>query len=263
MSFQHFVLVFLILFVLLAILWGSVRLGRYFGNRQLQSHDNQKLEVISVAEGAVFALLGLLLAFTFSGAYDRYEHRESHILEEANVFDSAYEVIALMPQPYQDSMRVNVRRYLDLHLQSYEDIPDLKRVDDDLRKAILVQHQIWKSVADAAKDNPNNGMLQVVAPVIIKMFDEFHSGINMARIHPPAVIFLLLIALAALGAFLMGYNAAESKEKHSIHILAYVFLTAFVIYLIMNLEFPRVGFIRYSLFDQMLADVRTDMNTTE
>lgn len=259
----HFVLVFGILVFLIAFLWGSVLLGRYFGHRQIRLHAKHQLEVIPVAEGAVFALLALLMAFTFSGAYDRYENRKSHILEEANVFDAAYDVIDLLPAQYQDPLRADVRHYLDLHLQSYWDIPNMKKVDDDLNNAIVIQHHIWKTVVTAAKQDPNNAMMQVVVPSMVKMFDVFHSGINMSRIHPPPVIFLLLIVLAALGAFLMGYNAAESEQKHSIHILSYVFLTAFVIYLIVNLEFPRVGFIRYSLFDQMLEDVRADMNTTE
>jgi hypothetical protein len=40
----------------------------------------------------------------------------------------------------------------------------------------------------------------------------------------------------------------------------YVLLTTFIIYLIINLEYPRVGFIRFSSFDNMLMDVREDMN---
>ena len=51
-----------------------------------------------------------------------------------------------------------------------------------------------------------------------------------------------------------------NKQKHPIHIISYVLLTAFTLYIIVNLEFPRVGFIRFSSFDQMLMDVREDMN---
>jgi hypothetical protein len=66
--------------------------------------------------------------------------------------------------------------------------------------------------------------------------------------------------LATLGAFLAGYNAAESQQKYPLHILCYVLLTAFTIYIIINLEYPRLGFIRFNSFDAMLLDVRADMN---
>jgi hypothetical protein len=260
----HLFLVFVIFIVLLLILGVSVSLGRYFGRIELKNHIEHKLEVVSVAESAVFALLGLLIAFTFSGAYDRYEHRKLHILTEANVFDTAYNVVDLVPAKFQTSLRDNIRLYLDLHLKAYSDIPFTSKVIPDLYQAIDVQHQIWKSVVTASLENPSNqNLTDVVIPAISKMFEITHEGMNMTLIHPPSIIFALLIGLAALGAFLVGYNSAENKQKFPIHILCYVLLTTFTLYIILNLEYPRVGFIRFSSFDQMLMDVREDMNTAD
>ena len=257
----HVFLVFCVLVLLLLVLALSVYAGRSLGRFQLKNHAEHKLEVVSVAEGAVFGLLGLLIAFTFSGAYDRYENRKLHILEEANVFDTAYAYIDLVAPKFQPELRKNVRTYLDLHIASYNDIPYTGRVDADLYKALDVQHKIWKDVIAACEDNPNKGLAQLVIPAMDSMFKVAHSGINMAKIHPPLIIFLLLLGLASLGAFLVGYNAAENKESYPVHIFCYVILTSFTIYIIMNIEFPRVGFIRLSSFDQMLLDVREDMNS--
>ncbi len=256
----HLLLVFVILIALILMLGMSVSLGRRFGRKQIEKHAKHILEVVGVAEGAVFGLLGLLIAFTFSGAYDRYESKKTHILEEANVFDSAYDVIDLVPAKYQPILRQNVRKYLDLHIASYNDIPFTAKVDADLEQAIEVQHTIWKTVIAANKENPSNSLAQLAIPAMSKMFDEFHAGINGTLIHPPAIIFVLLIVLAVLGAFLVGYTAAESHQNYPVHNLCYVLLTAFIIYIIINLEYPRVGFIRFNSFDQMLLDVREDMN---
>jgi len=256
----HIFLVFFVLIVLLLILGVSASLGRRFGRSEQKSHPENKLEIVGVAEGAVFGLLGLLIAFTFSGAYDRYETRKVHIVDEANIFDTAYEMIDLVAPKYQPVLRENIRKYLDLHIASYNDIPYEAKVDGDLEKAIDVQHKIWKTVIAACVENSNNGLAQLAIPAMSKMFDMFHAGINMTLIHPPYIIFFLLIGLAALGAFLVGYNAAENQQKHPIHVLSYVILTAFIIYIIINLEYSRVGFIRFNSFDQMLMDVREDMN---
>ena len=256
----HIFLVFFIFIFLVLLLGFSANVGRRFGHSQLTKHTEHKLEVVDVAENAVLTLLGLMIAFTFFGAYDRYESRKLHILEEANIFDTAYEYIDLVPQKYQPSLRENVRQYLDLHLAAFHHIPDLKKVDQDLYKALDIQHKIWQTVVTAGEENPNSSLTQLFIPTMSKMFDIAHSGINMTRIHPPGVIFILLIGLATLGAFLIGYNSAEIKQPYSLHVICYVLITAFTIYLIMNLEFPRVGFIRFNTFDQMLMDVRDDMN---
>jgi hypothetical protein len=247
-------------FSLIIILSISVKLGHHFGIKHVKRHAQHKLEIVSVAEGAVFALLGLLIAFTFSGAYDRYEHRKLHTLEEANVFDQAYEMVDLVPQKYQSSLRQDIRKYLELHIKSYEDIPHTSLVNQDLWQAIDIQHHIWKTVTSAMRDNPNSSAeMQLVIPVMTKMFDMFHYGINMTLVHPPFIVFILLLSLAALGGFLVGYNTAENQQKHSVHTICYVLLTAFTLYLIINLEFPRVGFVQFNSFDRMLIDVRDDM----
>lgn len=259
----HIFLVFVIFIALLLILALSVKIGRYFGLQELKHHVEHKIEVIGIAESAVFALLGLLIAFTFSGADDRYESRKLHILKEANAFDTAYEVIDLVPAKYQLQLRNDVRTYLDLHLTAYNDIPFTKKVIPDLYKALDVQHNIWKIVVTARTENPNDASLvEIVIPAMSRMFEITHEGMMLTLVHPPSVIFILLIGLASLGAFLIGYNSADSKQKYPIHSICYVLLTAFMIYLIANLEYPRVGFIRYSSFDQMLEDVREDMNYT-
>jgi heme/copper-type cytochrome/quinol oxidase subunit 2 len=256
----HIFLVVIILVALLLVLGISAQIGRRYGIRELKHHEDHKLEVVVVAESAVFALLGLLIAFSFSGAYDRYDSRKVHILVEANVFDTAYELIDLVPAKFQPSLRSDVRTYLDLHLKAYEDIPFRSKIDADLNQAIIVQHSIWNAITTAALENTRNEQILLVIPALSKMFEVTHEGMNLTLVHPPQIIFILLLGLAALGAFLIGYNAADNKQKIPVHVISYVLLTAFTMYVIINLEYPRVGFIRFSSFDNMLMDVRRDMN---
>ena len=44
---------------------------------------------LGIIEGAMFTLLGLLVAFTFSGAAERFEGRRHLIVEEANDIGTA------------------------------------------------------------------------------------------------------------------------------------------------------------------------------
>jgi hypothetical protein len=64
--------------------------GRRIGNARLASDMKGVAKGGGVVEGAVFALLGLLIALTFTGAASRFEARRSLITEEANAIGAAY-----------------------------------------------------------------------------------------------------------------------------------------------------------------------------
>ena len=62
--------------------------GHRLGRRRLQKEDTAP-EVSGAIIAALFALLGLLLAFTFSGAYSRFDARRQLIVQEANTIGTA------------------------------------------------------------------------------------------------------------------------------------------------------------------------------
>jgi hypothetical protein len=257
----HLFLIIFVFAVLLLILTISAKIGRWFGRKQLKLHPHHKLEVVAVAETSVFGLLALLIAFTFSGAYDRFENRKIHIIEEANAYDAALYNISLVAPQYQPELSEKIRQYIDLHLTAYHHLPHFKQVEKDLDQALQLEHEIWKIAVNASKNNPNESLAQVFIESINKMFDAAHTGMNLAKVHPPGIIFLLMISLAGLGSFLIGYDSAETNHKRPIHTSSYIFLTAITIYIIFNLEFPRTGFLDVQYFDQMIVDIRNHTNT--
>ena len=71
------------------------------------------------AEAAMFALFGLLVAFTFSGAAARFEDRRHLIADETNAIGTAYLRLDLLPSDTQPAVRELFRRYLDTRYQVY------------------------------------------------------------------------------------------------------------------------------------------------
>ncbi len=256
----HLLFVCIVLLALILILYISVVLGRMFGQRQLHLHPRQKLEVIQAAEASVFALLGLLIAFTFSGAYDRYEARKLHILEEANAFEEVYNYLEYLPSMERKLLHNSVSQYLNMHLDAYHHQPYTALVDQALDRALQIEGQIWKHAMMSAQNIKNDSISANFINAVNVMFSTAHTGMNLSRVHPPLIIFGLMIGLAALGGFLVGYDAAESKQARHIHTVSYILLTAFTIYIVINLEYPRTGFIRLNNFDRVLTDVRDNDN---
>ena len=91
------------------------------------------------------------------------------------------------------------------------------------------------------------------------MFDIATTRTMAARTHPPAIIFVLLGVLALMSALLAGYAMAGGKTRSWIHMVGFALIIAASVYVILDLEFPRLGIIRVDSFDQVLIDLRQSM----
>src|SRR6185503_8225075 len=79
--------------------------GRRLGIRRLAQEPQGAGQSFGVVEGAVFSLLGLLIAFTFSGAAARSDTRRELIIQEANNIGTAYLRLDLLPAAAQPALR--------------------------------------------------------------------------------------------------------------------------------------------------------------
>ena len=104
----------------------ALAVGRYLGRRNM-SHETETARVrLTAVETAIFGLMGLLIAFTFSGAASRYELRRQMIVDEANAIGTAYLRLDLLPSHAQPALREKFRRYLEARIAVYRLIPDLE-----------------------------------------------------------------------------------------------------------------------------------------
>src|SRR3954468_23952855 len=85
--------------VLILGMIGVMQTGWRIG-RKFQDESTKPANVQTIGT-AVFALLGLLIAFTFSNGLSRFEVRRNLIVEEANDIGTAFLRIDLLPQAAQ------------------------------------------------------------------------------------------------------------------------------------------------------------------
>jgi hypothetical protein len=234
-----------------------LEIGRRAGARRLAQDPDGARTGAAPIEGAVFGLLGLLIAFTFSGAATRFDTRRHLIVEEANDIGTAYLRLDLLPPESQPPLRDLFRRYLDTRLEAYGALPDTVAAKTALDRAAVLQGEIWNSAVVASRGNSPAAML--LLPALNQMIDITSTRLAGMRMHPPTVIFLMLSGLTLLGSLLAGYGMAASKKRGWIHMLVFATIMAASVYVIVDLEFPRAGLIRVDAFDQVLVDVRQTM----
>src|SRR5579859_4160998 len=105
---QWAILVSIGLFVgILACLEAGFRIGR----RNSEKYTETAHEGVGVIEAAVFALLGLLLGFSFSGGTSRLDTKRQLVIQEANAIGTAYLRLDELPANEQAEMRRLFRQY--------------------------------------------------------------------------------------------------------------------------------------------------------
>ena len=237
-----------------------LELGWHLGKRRIAKDAEGARAGMSAVEGAVFALLGLLIAFTFSGAAARFDQRRALIIQEANSVGTAWLRLDLLPAAAQPPLRALYRQYVDSRLATYGKLPDFDAAKAELGRSLQLQSEIWKQAAAASQTPEGQRSAVLVLPALNQMFDIVTDRTTALQTHPPTIIFALLAGLALAGALFAGFGMSGAKRRSWIHILGFSVIMAISVYVILDLEFPRAGLIRVDAVDQLLVNVRSTMN---
>jgi hypothetical protein len=236
-----------------------LEIGRRMGIRRMAQEKDEGAGLGAV-EGAVFSLLGLLIAFILYGAAARFDTRRQLIVEETNAIGTAYLRLDLLPTEAQPALREHFRRYVEARLEVYRKLPDLAAAQEALAKTTTLQGEIWRhAVAAVRAEGALPQAAVVLLPALNVMIDITTTRTMATRMHPPLVIFVLLFGLALVASLLAGYGMAGSKARRWLPILGFVVVITVSVYVILDLEFPRLGFIRVDAFDQALVELRESM----
>ena len=237
-----------------------LEIGRRIGVRRLARDAEGARVGVGAVEGAIFGLLGLLIAFTFSGASSRFDTRRQLIVEETNAIGTAYLRLALLPAGAQPALRESFRRYVDTRLEVYRKLPDIAAAKEELAKANTLQGEIWRqAVAACRAQGVQPAAAIVLLPALNAMIDITTTRTMATQMHPPTIIFAMLFGLALASALLAGYGMAGATSRSWLHMLCFAAAMAVSVYVILDLEFPRLGLIRVDAFDQALVELRESM----
>jgi hypothetical protein len=221
--------------------------------RRFKAHTG--LEPSATIENADFALFGLLLAFTFSGAITRFDEHRSLITEEINAIDTAYHRLDLLPPETQPPIRQLFRDYVTTRLNQYETSDH--SVSPESRR---LQDEIWKESVTAAsmsQPNPNSATL-VLLPALNNVIDITNTRRNAFNMHPPNAVFLLLLFLSCLCAFIAGF-VIKPGHHNWLHMVTFAALVSLTIGATLDIEYPYHGLIRLTSYDSYFIALRDAM----
>lgn len=233
-----------------------LEVGRRLGVQRILREPESKFTGVGTVEGAVFGLLGLLVAFTFSGAASRFDTRRQLIVEETNAIGTAYLRLDLLPESAQPTLRESFRQYVDSRLAISRKLSDLQAARAELARSAQLQENLWRQTVAACQMAPTPQATMLLLPALNQMIDITTTRTMAVQMHPPTIIFVMLYGLALASSLLAGYGMADAKSRHWLYTVGLAATLASAVYVILDLEYPRLGLIRVDAFDQALVDLR-------
>src|SRR5262245_30423734 len=193
---------------------------------------------------ASLALLGLLLAFTFSMSLGKHELRRTMVVADSNAVGDFYTCATLLKEPTRPKLQGVIREYAQLKLDATRSRvagEDLERV---LRQAQAMQGQMTELVAEAV-----NGSTPLVVPLtntLNNLTSSHASRLDAFRDRLPWSIVLLLFLSAAVAVLLLGEQQGASRQPMPLGTLSFIALVALVVYATLDLNQPGRGLITVS-----------------
>jgi len=242
--------------IMLLVLETGRRIGkRYYSMEESDHHRGNRILV----ESAIYGLLGLLIAFTVSGAANRFDARRTLTVQEAKAIGTAYLRLDLLPAAAQPELRRKFRRYAEARLAVFRLLPDFEASNAEAVRANELQRSIWNEVIAALPGVPQSATLMLL-PALNEMFDITSSRAIAGQAHTPLVILCALAVLALFCCLLAGYGlAGENPLGSALRMIGFALIVTLTIFVILDLDYPRVGLIRLDYADQALIDVLAGM----
>ena len=244
-----------VLAALTGLLVGSMMAGLRIRDRLRHSPDAG----LGPIESSVFAVFGLLVAFTFTGAAERFTARRTMILDEAQTAQTAWDHLGLLAAPSRDSLRAMLRGYLDLKLTAYASMQNVADLDQKLEQVEAAARNLVAVGVEACRTEPGLAVAELVVPPLSRLREIGLARTSSVWYHPPAAVFVFLILLAMVCAFFAGFSLLPSAGERRLQIAGFSLVTAAALYLTLDLEFPRMGLLRVEAADEILRNVRDAM----
>ena len=237
----------LIAVVLVGSLALAGELGYRLGRRRRHAPAPREEAQFTSIEGALLALLSLLLGFSFAMALSRFEYRKQMVVQESNAIGTAVLRARFLPQPHRDEVQAMFHRYVDIRLEAVlrtgAASPARHQLDAEARR---LHQQLWRAASTAAAEDPASVPLGLMAQAVNDLIDAKAQRDVAVANHVPESVLLLMIGFAIVAAGVLGYGNGLANTRVRMPTTAYAVIVVLVILMIIDLDRPQRGLARVS-----------------
>lgn len=229
-------------------------LGNYVTKKKGQNQSDQPSRELGSINGALLALLGLILAFSFSMASSRFDTRRQLVIEEANAIGTAILRTEIYPDSIRIVLRSNMNAYLEERIAFYNNGLDMQKLVLHYQKADSIGKKIWSITAEYAKEHDVTTRTSELIPALNAMIDITTTRRAAGVATIPDSIMYFLFSLCICSAFLLGY---DNKGKIDwVILIGFTTMLSITVFTIIDLDRPRSGLINMDSPNQKIIELR-------
>lgn len=243
--------------ILLLALEAGFRLGAWdkSANPDLESRGGGDVTLTSM-----LALLGLMLAFTYSFSLSRADLRKVAHIEEVNAIGTAFLRADLLAEPGRTELRQLLFDYAKSRYVAPGTIRTRAQLQTVVDHSLEVQSRIWPSLKLALHQTseisaPEKALLITATNALL---DAHTRKIAVVYDRLPTAVLALLLLIAGASLAMAGYNSVMREQHTRWRLTSFAMVLAGLMYIILDYDMMARGLIQVD--QQSLVLLINDMD---
>jgi hypothetical protein len=230
--------------VFLVIMLLALEVGYRMGVRRGPVSKDEESSGGDVATTAIFATLGLILAFTYAFTVARHQSRKQVVVDEANAISTAFLRAGLFQDPESAELKRALLNYARTRVTTRENTSSRAKIRETLSRSLDAQAKLWPITERIVKSRQSGAVEASLVAAMNQVLDLHTARIALSydRIPPPILLMLLFASAASLG--IAGFSSGLSGRFRRWRMTALALVLASVIFIIIDFDYPQQGFIR-------------------
>lgn len=246
---QYQLPLWLVFFLFLVLLLIPMEVGFRLGTRYKSEHPDVHVQDEArsdVTLAALLALLGLMLAFTYSFTLNRADLRKVALIKEVNAIGTAFLRADRLPEPGRTEVRKRLFAYAKSRYVEPGSIRTLEDTEKVIDRSVEVQSEIWPAVKSALRQNgemtdPEKALL---VSAVNDVLDAHTSRIAVFFDRLPAAVLALLVCIGGLSLGSAAYSSVLRGRFSRWRMTGFALILASLMYIILDYDMMMRGFIQ-------------------
>jgi hypothetical protein len=187
---------------------------------------------------SALALLGLLTAFTFAAAQDRWRLRQELVIDEANAIGTTYLRFQMLEAPHRQALGQDMLLYTEARVAAGR--TPTAAATAAAARAEALQPRIWRDLAAAVQARPLSTLNPPLLQTTNETFDLAAARRAADEVRVPLAVVRILAVSAFAGAAMIGFATGRHPRQFGLFVGAMALL-ALAYMLILDLDRPASG----------------------
>jgi hypothetical protein len=161
----------------------------------------------AIAQTSMFALLGLIVAFTYASAVSRHDARKQAVLVESNAMSTAFQRADVIVEPGRTELKQVLLDYARTRSFPSDAQQSIESRTIAVEKTLEQQAKIWPATKRVVEQNNPAPTTTSLVAAINSVFDAHTMRVAAAFDTLPKTVMWMLLFVAAASLSVAGYNA--------------------------------------------------------